>query len=95
MQRPQIEWHHRKGNQLITDQRAYDQEALQRFVNAGLPTLNVKQRGLYDAVMESVQQDVGSPFLISRVIITCSASSNASPVLSVTDSSSLSSLHGS
>jgi len=62
--RPQIEWHHRKGNQLIADQRAYDQEELQRFVNAGLPTLNVKQRGLYDAVMESVQQDVGSPFLI-------------------------------
>ena len=64
MPRPQIEWHHREGNQLIADQRAYDQEELQRFVNAGLPTLNMEQRGLFDAVMESVRQDVGFPFLI-------------------------------
>ncbi|KIK12311.1 hypothetical protein PISMIDRAFT_47075, partial [Pisolithus microcarpus 441] len=64
MPRPQRQWNINEGNQLIAEQRAYDQEELQHFVQAGLPTLNQEQRALYDAVMASVQQPVGSSFFV-------------------------------
>ncbi|KIK16813.1 hypothetical protein PISMIDRAFT_112672 [Pisolithus microcarpus 441] len=67
MPRPQRQWNIDEGNQLIAEQRAYDQEELQHFVQAGLPTLNQEQRALYDAVMASVQQPVGSSFWPSPV----------------------------
>ncbi|KIK20247.1 hypothetical protein PISMIDRAFT_74250, partial [Pisolithus microcarpus 441] len=49
---------------LIAERRAYDQEELHCFVQASLPTLNQEWRALYDAVMASVQQPVGSSFFV-------------------------------
>ena len=41
-------------NQLINEQRAYDRQEQQVFVDRGLPILNFQQSALYHAVMDSV-----------------------------------------
>ena len=43
---PQGNWDHQEGNQLINEQRAYDRQEQQGFVDRGLPTLNAQQSAL-------------------------------------------------
>ena len=64
MPRPQGNWGHQEGNQLINEQRAYDRQEQQAFVDRGLPTLNPEQRALYHAVMDSVIHSNGSMFFL-------------------------------
>ena len=64
MPRPQINWDHQEGNQLINEQRAYNIQEQQAFVDQGLPTLNLQQRALYDAVMHSVINSNGTMFFL-------------------------------
>ena len=61
---PQENWGHQEGNQLINEQRQYNIQELQQFVQRGLPTLNPQQTILYNAVMNSVINSLGSPFFL-------------------------------
>ena len=47
MPRPHGNWVHQEGNQLINEQRAYDRQEQQAFVDRGLPTFNPQQSALY------------------------------------------------
>ena len=64
MPRPQGNWGHQEGNKLINEQRAYDRQEQQAFVDRGLLTLNSQQRALYHAVMDSVIHFNGSMFFL-------------------------------
>ncbi|KIK21181.1 hypothetical protein PISMIDRAFT_83911, partial [Pisolithus microcarpus 441] len=54
MPRPQMDWGRREGNQLINEQLALMVPELEGFVERGQETLNVEQRQLYQAVLDSV-----------------------------------------
>ena len=64
MPRPQLDWSHQKGNQLINEQLAYDIQEQQDHVERGLTTLNAQQSTLYHAVIESVLNSHGSTFFL-------------------------------
>ena len=66
MPMPQNNWAQQelRRNQLIHEQLDYDHQLLQQTVDEGLPTLNVEQRALYDAVLESVQTQSGDTFFV-------------------------------
>ena len=64
MPRPQHNWGVQQGNLLINEQLAYDVQEQQQIVDTGLPTLNVQQRDLYHAVMNSVHSSLGSTFFL-------------------------------
>ena len=60
-------WGIMEGNQLIAEQLDYDVDALNIFVNEGLPTLNEDQRAVYDQVVQDVMQDQpgqGHPYFV-------------------------------
>ena len=61
---PEGNWGNQEGNQLINDQHQYNIQELQQFVQRGLPTLNSQQIALYDAVMNSVVNNLGTPFFL-------------------------------
>ena len=64
MPRPQHNWNVQQGNLLINEQLAYNVEEQQQIVDAGLPTLNAEQSGLYHAVMDSVLNSHGFTFFL-------------------------------
>ncbi|KAF8546493.1 hypothetical protein OG21DRAFT_1375747, partial [Imleria badia] len=61
---PEGNWGDQEGNQLINEQRQYNVQELQQFIQRGLPTLNPQQTALYDAVMNSVVNNLGTPFFL-------------------------------
>ncbi|KIN94971.1 hypothetical protein M404DRAFT_49736, partial [Pisolithus tinctorius Marx 270] len=64
MPRPQMEWGGCGGNLLINEQLALNVPGLQEFVQRGEATLNVEQRNLYQAVLESVMGGQGTMFFL-------------------------------
>ena len=64
MPRPQFDWGCQEGNQLIAEQRAFNQPELQEFIQRGELTLSIQQRALYQAVLDSVEQGQGGLFFL-------------------------------
>ncbi|KIK22848.1 hypothetical protein PISMIDRAFT_44816, partial [Pisolithus microcarpus 441] len=64
MPRPQMDWGRREGNQLINEQLALMVPELEGFVERGQETLNVEQRQLYQAVLDSVMGGQGTMFFL-------------------------------
>ena len=64
MPTPQNDWGQYRGNQLIFEQRNYNREQEQEYVDRGLPTVNPQQITLYDAVMVNVLNSHGSSFFL-------------------------------
>ncbi|KAF8545554.1 hypothetical protein OG21DRAFT_1378672, partial [Imleria badia] len=61
---PEGNWGDQEENQLINEQCQYNVQELQQFVQRGLSTLNPQHTALYDAVMNSVVNNLGTPFLL-------------------------------
>jgi hypothetical protein len=52
-------------NRLIREEQEYDVDSAQAFVEAAQPQMNAKQRGVYDSVLQAVEEKQGGVFFVN------------------------------